>query len=451
MHISKRITLGTVSLLSFSLALVIMGALTQQADREGSSAQLQAASSSIPVKRRGTSYRPALPAQTYTTQGVPGVCGNGNVEPGEECDDRYNNGFGRCSKDCKIQYCGDGILTPGLGEECEAQLRTYLDPDTNQQYEELGFDTRSCGGIVCSAPDPAKGIAGCKRQFLPACNAASTGTPTSSTAMVPSPPDASESVPVSSVAVGGANCGNGIRDAGEQCDTGPKNSDTAPNSCRADCSLPRCGDGVVDAYLQEQCDDGARNSNQSDQCRSNCTLPRCGDGIVDSGEQCDRTEGCTSTCTLLDHPSSASFVDANNSSALGMSLMSARCGNGIVEDGEQCDGGPQCTVDCQLFYAAAPISGESSASFSSETVANNAPALAPVCGNGRVEPPEQCDDANTVTGDGCSALCLLETSGATPAQASAVDGSLFVVFTVMSLLGFITGASVGLLARRGAN
>lgn len=30
------------------------------------------------------------------------------------------------------------------------------------------------------------------------------------------------------------------------------------------------------------------------------------------------------------------------------------------------------------------------------------------CGNGTVEPPEQCDDGNTISGDGCSSSCMLE-------------------------------------------
>jgi len=30
------------------------------------------------------------------------------------------------------------------------------------------------------------------------------------------------------------------------------------------------------------------------------------------------------------------------------------------------------------------------------------------CGNGTVEPPEMCDDGNTVSGDGCSSTCQLE-------------------------------------------
>ncbi len=32
----------------------------------------------------------------------------------------------------------------------------------------------------------------------------------------------------------------------------------------------------------------------------------------------------------------------------------------------------------------------------------------PVCGNGRIEPPEQCDDNNLVNGDGCDSHCRIE-------------------------------------------
>ena len=35
-------------------------------------------------------------------------------------------------------------------------------------------------------------------------------------------------------------------------------------------------------------------------------------------------------------------------------------------------------------------------------------ALGAKCGNGYLESPEQCDDANLVNGDGCSSLCTVE-------------------------------------------
>jgi cysteine-rich repeat protein len=59
----------------------------------------------------------------------------------------------------------------------------------------------------------------------------------------------------------------------------------------------------------------------------------------------------------------------------------SECGNGKVEPPEQCDGGPACDANCQ------PIA---------------------VCGNGILEPGEECDDGNTIDGDGCSSHCTRE-------------------------------------------
>jgi uncharacterized repeat protein (TIGR01451 family) len=44
-------------------------------------------------------------------------CGDGNLDPGEECDDGNNVDGDGCSADCTLEYCGDGVLNPG--EECD--------------------------------------------------------------------------------------------------------------------------------------------------------------------------------------------------------------------------------------------------------------------------------------------------------------------------------------------
>ncbi len=67
------------------------------------------------------------------------------------------------------------------------------------------------------------------------------------------------------------------------------------------------------------------------------------------------------------------------------------CGNGILETGEECDdgntvSGDGCSSTCQI-----------------ET-----PPPPPVCGNGILETGEECDDGNTVDGDGCSCDCKIE-------------------------------------------
>lgn len=61
---------------------------------------------------------------------------------------------------------------------------------------------------------------------------------------------------------GEAVCGDGVVDAGEECDHAIGNSDLVADACRLDCLLPGCGDGVVDSG--EQCDGGS-------ECRPDCT------------------------------------------------------------------------------------------------------------------------------------------------------------------------------------
>lgn len=66
----------------------------------------------------------------------------------------------------------------------------------------------------------------------------------------------------------------------------------------------------------------------------------------------------------------------------------SQCGNGVLDPGEECDDGNTsdgdgCTSTCTL----------------------------PRCGNGVVEPGEQCDDGNTTDGDGCTSTCTLPLCG----------------------------------------
>jgi cysteine-rich repeat protein len=75
------------------------------------------------------------------------------------------------------------------------------------------------------------------------------------------------------------------------------------------------------------------------------------------------------------------------------------CGNGLTEGGEQCDdanttNGDGCSATCQLE--------------------------GPACGDGSVQAPESCDDGNTVNGDGCSNTCQVESSLGNDACISAI-------------------------------
>jgi fibro-slime domain-containing protein len=95
-------------------------------------------------------------------------------------------------------------------------------------------------------------------------------------------------------------------------------------------------------------------------------------------------------------------IPATSNGGAGGTTGSAICGNGKIEGGEGCDDGnimpfDGCSSDCQMEP---DCSGTSCAS---------------ACGDGIVFGNEACDDGNHASGDGCSADCKVE-SGWTCAQ-----------------------------------
>lgn len=123
----------------------------------------------------------------------------------------------------------------------------------------------------------------------------------------------------------------------------------------------------------------------------------------------------------------------------------ATCGNGIVEDTEACDDGNTqendgCSADCSrlnicelpLDKGAEPCRKKSSSGYYYYHVKTNTcrrirdfsgcggnrnrfherrrctKACVSICGDGRVNGAEECDDYNRKSGDGCSAECRLE-------------------------------------------
>jgi len=145
----------------------------------------------------------------------------------------------------------------------------------------------------------------------------------------------------------GSTCGNGLKEIDEECDKGTENSDSKKNGCRKDCTNARCGDFVLDNG--EECDNGPANSDtKPNTCRTSCKLPTCGDSTIDTNETCD---------------------------------------DGNREDGDGCSS--TCSEEDPLF------------------------ASASVCGDGTLARPEECDDGNLNNNDNCSALCLIKTASTT--------------------------------------
>lgn len=73
-------------------------------------------------------------------------------------------------------------------------------------------------------------------------------------------------------------CGNGLLEAGEECDDGAENDDSA--TCKSDCTANVCGDGVL-LPSAEVCDDG--NIQPGDGCDATCqveVIPLCPPGTI---------------------------------------------------------------------------------------------------------------------------------------------------------------------------
>lgn len=113
-------------------------------------------------------------------------------------------------------------------------------------------------------------------------------------------------------------CGNGIKEAAEQCDDG---NGKPGDGCSADCRLPACGDNIVDISIGEECDGSTGNEAPGVHCNDSCTWEYCGDGKIQGalGEQCDdgnRMQGdrCDNNCKV--EISSASPLFPLSSAAL---------------------------------------------------------------------------------------------------------------------------------------
>lgn len=136
------------------------------------------------------------------------LCGNGIIDPGEQCDDGDGNSdFGACLTTCQTAFCGDRFIYSAK-EQCDTNNFGYPDPRDPQTCKKLGFD----GGTLLCTGDCRIDTSGCGPAFTPAATVAQTSTPTSTSTPTP-----------------GTRCGNGLIEDDETCAT-----------CPTDCVIHEC-------------------------------------------------------------------------------------------------------------------------------------------------------------------------------------------------------------------
>jgi cysteine-rich repeat protein len=226
-----------------------------------------------------------------------GICGDGNVQGEEECDDGVAGNSdtipNACRTDCKNPVCGDSVRDDQFAETCD---------DGNSVDTDCCRD--SCVVSSCGDGVPATG---CGEQ----CDLGS-GNMNAPNICRATGPNACKN----------PRCGDGIQDSAEQCDDG---NTVSEDLCSGLCFVESCGDEIIQPGLGEQCDNGTDNGTLADQCRPMghpfaCKNPSCGDGTTDTGEACDDgntipEDGCTGC------------------------IIDGVCGDGIVQSPrEECDG-----------------------------------------------------------------------------------------------------------------
>ena len=231
-------------------------------------------------------------------------------------------------------------------------------------------------------------------------------------------------------------CGNGIVETGETCDDGDRqggdgcNSECQSEGCVAatpsypavplcydanDCTVDTCNGNSCSHVVN--CDDGiacTADSCSGASCRHVANNGLCNDGNLCTDNFCSTSTGCIGTFNTNACNDSVNCTEDDV------------CDRGECVGESDCPAGRVCDIDLDVCIVE-----------STTTTTTTLPGGA-FCGNGAVEPPEQCDDGDSIwdTGEFCDATCTMVSCGDPDDSGSvAASDALFVLRTAVGLQG----------------
>lgn len=213
------------------------------------------------------------------------------------------------------------------------------------------------------------------------------------------------------------SCGDGVINTGEECDGTNIGEATCQDmgfesgelSCTDECMLDysscyTCGNGLIEG--PEECEGADLNEETcaslgfvdgSLSCGEDCTFDTnqchmCGNNITDEGELCDGTDTPGMICQTMGLGYTSGSLECNSSCDEYDDTNCWSCGDSIANEGEECDGNDLKEMTCgTLGLGEGTLSCFANCTFN---ISECDDAPVEYCGNGVVDPGEECDDGD---------------------------------------------------------